>query len=636
MNNDATRSNATVTSRTTEPWRRIACTMGVVLMASAGLTACGGDNDPVPPSATTADTFLPPEGTSGFMPKTIAYANRDMVAAANPLAVDVGVATLAAGGSAVDAAIAVQMVLNLVEPQSSGIGGGAFMLHYKNADNTLVAFDGRETAPAAATEDMFLNPTTRAPLAFATAVNGGLSVGTPGVVKMLEDAHRKHGKLPWKDLFAPAIRMSTDGFAISQRLFTLLDGSTALRTQQPAASYFYQADPVDPTRLVPKPVGTLLRNPELAASLNTIANGGSAAFYTGPLAQAIVAKVAAHPTNPGRLTMADLAAYQAKERAAVCGVYRVKLRVCGMPMPSSGGTTVAMILGMLDRFDVAALRPNTVESVHLISEAYRLAYADRAVYMADSDFVSVPVAGLLRPAYLQSRAALINPARSIGVPTAGVPEGVVTAFGKDTALDLPSTSHLSIVDAEGNAVSMTTTIENGFGSLQMVGGFLLNNQLTDFSFAPRDSAGNPVANRVQPGKRPRSSMAPTIVFNDKNEIEIIVGSPGGSNIIQYVTKSIVGVVDWKLNIQQAINLPNFGAQTTATTSLERLTTIADLRAGLEGKGHVVAVADINSGLHGITFNGQRADGSFGAFAQAVLAKWAGGADPRREGKAAGN
>ena len=266
------------------------------------LAACGGDDDPVPPAATSTDTFLPPEGTSGFTPKAIVYSNREMVAAANPLAVDAGAAILAAGGSAVDAAIATQMVLNLVEPQSSGIGGGAFMLHYKNAENKLVAFDGRETAPAAATPNMFLNATTGAPLPFATALNGGLSVGTPGVVKMLEDAHKKHGKLPWKDLFAPAIKMSRDGFPISQRLFTLLDGNTALRTQQPASTYFYQADPADATKLVPKPVGSLLKNPELAASLELLANGGAAAFYTGALAQAIVDKVAAHPTNPGRLT----------------------------------------------------------------------------------------------------------------------------------------------------------------------------------------------------------------------------------------------------------------------------------------------------------------------------------------------
>jgi gamma-glutamyltranspeptidase / glutathione hydrolase len=608
------------------------------IAAASMLAACGGDDDPVPavpPAATSTDTFLPPEGTSGFTPKSITYSNREMVAAANPLAVDAGAAILVAGGSAVDAAIATQMVLNLVEPQSSGIGGGAFMLHYKNAENKLVAFDGRETAPALAKPDMFLNLTTGAPRPFAIALNGGLSVGTPGVVKMLEDAHKKHGKLPWKDLFAPAIKLSRDGFPISQRLFTLLDANTALRTQEPAASYFYQADPADATKLVPKPVGSLLKNPELASSLETIANGGAAAFYTGPLAQAIVDKVATHPTNPGRLTMDDMAAYQAKEREAVCGTYRVKLRVCGMPMPSSGGTTVAMILGILDQFDVAALKPNTVESVHLVSEAYRLAYADRALYMADSDFVSVPVAGLLAPAYLQARAKIIDPAKSMGVPKAGVPAGLVTTFGQDASLSLPSTSHMSIVDGDGNAVSMTTTIENGFGSLQMVGGFLLNNQLTDFSFAPKDAAGNDIANRVQPGKRPRSSMSPTIVFNDKNEIEMIVGSPGGSNIIQYVVKSLVGVVDWKLNIQQAINLPNFGAQTSATTTLERLTSIADLKAGLEAKGHTIAVSDINSGLHGITFNGQRADGSFGTFAQSVNAKWAGGADPRREGKVAG-
>ena len=609
--------------------------VAVALLAVVSLNACSDGAAP-PPDPTTTNTFLPPEGTSGFTPKQIAYTNRDMVAAANPLAVDAGVAILKAGGSAVDAAIAVQMVLNLVEPQSSGIGGGAFMLHYKSSENKLVAFDGRETAPAAATADQFLNLATGAPLAFGVAVNGGLSVGTPGVVKMLEDAHKKHGKLPWKDLFAPAIKMARDGFPISARLFTLLNGSTDLRTQQPASNYFYQADPTDATKLVPRPVGTLLKNPELAASLETVANGGATAFYTGPLAQSIVDKVRSHPTNPGRLTMADMAAYQARERDAVCGVYRVKLRICGMPMPSSGGTTVAMIMGILDQFDVAELKPNTVESVHLIAEAQRLAYADRALYMADSDFVNVPVAGLLKPSYLKARSALIDPARSIGVPRAGVPEGLVTAFGVDNSLSLPSTSHMSIVDAEGNAVSITTTIENGFGSLQMVGGFLLNNQLTDFSFTPKDAAGNDIANRVQPGKRPRSSMSPTIVFNDKNEIEIIVGSPGGSNIIQYVVKSLVGVIDWKLNIQQAINLPNFGAQTSATTSLERLTSAADLKAGLEAKGHTISLLDINSGLHGITFNGRRSDGNFGAFSQAVDAKWAGGADPRREGIAAGN
>lgn len=599
------------------------------------MLGCAGDDVP-PPVATTTDTFLPPEGTSGYTPKNIAYTDRDMVAAANPLAVNAGVDILKAGGSAVDSAIAVQMVLNLVEPQSSGVGGGAFMMHYDNAKNVLIAFDGRETAPAEATDKMFLTA-AGAPLAFGNAVNGGLSVGTPGVVKMLEAAHKKHGKLAWEALFAPAIKLSRDGFPLSARLFAGLDASTALRTQQPAANYFYHADAADATKLVPKPVGTVLKNPELAASLELIAKGGAAAFYTGPLAQSIVDKVRNHPTNPGRLSMADMAAYQAKERDPVCGTYRTKLRICGMPMPSSGGTSVAMIMGILDQFDVAALKANTVESVHLISEAYRLVYADRALYMADSDFVSVPLAGLLKPAYIKARATLIDPAKSMGVPKAGVPDGVAaSSFGVDNSLALPSTSHMAIVDRDGNAVSMTTTIENGFGSLQMVGGFLLNNQLTDFSFTPTDAAGKLIANRVQPGKRPRSSMSPTIVFNDKNEIEIIVGSPGGSNIIQYTVKSLVGVIDWKLNIQQAINLPNFGAQTSATTSLERLTLAAGLEAGLKAKGHSIAVTDINSGLHGITFNGRRADGSYGMFAQAVDKKWAGGADPRREGIAAGN
>ncbi len=599
------------------------------------LAACSSNSPQQPPAATTDDTFLPPEGTSGFTPKEIAYTDRDMVAAANPLAVDAGVQILKQGGSAVDAAIAVQMVLNLVEPQSSGIGGGAFMLHYDSAGNKLIAFDGRETAPASASGDMFLDATGK-PLAFAAAVNGGLSVGTPGVVKMLEAAHKKYGKLAWAALFAPAIKLSTDGFPMSARLVTLLDGSTALRTQQPAASYFYQPDPADATKLVPKPVGTILKNPELAASLQAIAQGGSAAFYSGPLAQAIVDKVRSHPTNPGRLTLPDLAAYQPREREAVCGTYRIKYRVCGMPMPSSGGTSVAMILGILDQFDVAALKPNTAESVHLISEAYRLTYADRAVYMADSDFVSVPVAGLLKPDYLKVRARLIDLNKSLGIAPAGVPDGVAVPMGVDNSLALPSTSHMSIVDGNGNVVSMTSTIENGFGSLQMVGGFLLNNQLTDFSFTPVDAQGKAIANRVEPGKRPRSSMSPAIVFNDKNEVEMIIGSPGGSNIIQYVAKAIIGVIDFRLNIQQAINLPNFGAQTSATTSLEKSTSITALEAPLKAKGHTIAIVDINSGLHGITFNGIRPDGSFGNLTQSVVRSWAGGADPRREGVARGN
>ncbi len=598
------------------------------LLALTVITACGSDGSSHTPAP--EGSFLPPELPSGWIEKKIAYANRDMVSAANPLAVDAGVAVLARGGSAVDAAIAVQMVLNLVEPQSSGIGGGAFMVHYDRATNTVTTYDGRETAPAAATANQFLG-TNGAPLAFLTAVDGGLSVGTPGLLRMLELAHRNHGKLTWSSLFADGIRLSDEGFPISARMNAQVSGAaTRFRAQgEPVASYFLKPDGTA------KDVGTVLKNPELADTFRRIAAGGANAFYTGEIAQSIVDKVRNHPSNPGRLAMSDLAGYQAKVRAPVCGDYR-GYKVCGMGPPSSGGITVLQTLGILENFDVRAMKPNTVDSVHLISEAYRLAYADRAKYIADSDFVSVPTAGLIDKAYLKTRSGLIRMERSMGVPSAGTPPGAV-ARGADTSLSLPSTSHMSIIDSFGNAVSMTTTIENGFGSLQMVRGFLLNNQLTDFSFAPTDAAGAPIANAVAPGKRPRSSMSPTIVLNAANQVEAIIGSPGGSNIIQYVVKSVVGLVDWDLNVQQAINLPNFGAQTSATTTLERLTSITGLENDLKARGHTVSIADINSGLHGIVFNGRRANGQAGALARDPNeGTWAGGADPRREGVAKGN
>jgi gamma-glutamyltranspeptidase / glutathione hydrolase len=602
---------------------------------AVAMTACGTTSNPVPYTAAPEGTFLPPEPPSGFTPKTIAYANRDMVAAANPLAVQAGVDILAAGGSAVDAAIAVQMVLNLVEPQSSGIGGGAFMVHHDAVNKSTVAYDGRETAPATATANMFLAPNGTA-LPFLTAVDGGLSVGTPGVVKMLELAHQKHGKLPWARLFDAAIKLCDDGFAISNRMNVSVVGSAArIKAQgEPGASYFLNADGTA------KAEGTILKNPELAATFRAIAAGGANAFYSGPIAQAIVDKVRTHPTNPGRLSLADMTAYQAKERRPVCGDYRANFSVCGMPPPSSGGIAVLQTLGILNNFNVSQYAPNSVDAIHLVSEAYRLAYADRAKYVADSDFVTVPQAGLIDGNYLRARSTIIKLDRSMGVPVAGTPVGAV-AFGNDNSLNLPSTSHMAIVDSAGNAVSMTTTIENGFGSLQMVKGFLLNNQLTDFSFTEKDSAGALIANRVEPGKRPRSSMSPTIIFNKDGQVEAIVGSPGGSNIIQYVTKTIVGIVDWNLNIQQAINLSNFGAQTGTTTSLEKGSLAADAKVGLEARGHVVAVADINSGVHGIVYNGTRYSASTGEVA-GLLARylpggpWSGGADPRREGIAKGN
>jgi gamma-glutamyltranspeptidase / glutathione hydrolase len=595
------------------------------LAATLTLAACGAPaGDAAAPDAAQA-----PELPSGWTDKTTQYNDRDMVAAANPLAVDAGVAILAQGGSAVDAAIAVQMVLTLVEPQSSGIGGGAFLMHFDPASGDLVAYDGRETAPAAATPDMFLGADGR-PLPFTQAVDGGLSVGTPGVVRLLEHVHRAHGVLPWAALFEPAITLAEDGFTISPRLHTMIAGTAERLCAQPAAAaYFLKQDTCEP-----KDEGALLRNPDLAATLRAVATGGADAFYSGSIARAIVAAVRTHPSNPGRLTLEDLAAYAPTTREPLCGTYRA-FRLCGMPPPSSGALGVLQTLGILEHFDLAGLPPGSADAVHLISEAYRLAYADRAVYVGDDAFVDVPVAGLLAPEYLKARAALIRMDRSLGVPPAGVPAGA-TAGGHDRSLGLPSTSHVSIVDAAGRMVNMTTTIENGFGSLQMVGGFLLNNELTDFSLAPFDAEGRPVRNRVEPGKRPRSSMAPTMVFNARGEVEALIGSPGGGAIIQYVTKTLIGLIDWQLDIQEAIDLPNFGAQTSATTLLERGTPLAALEAELAARGHAVSVTDINSGLQGIVLNGAHSSGAPGAFARSPgRGRWAGGADPRREGTAKG-
>jgi gamma-glutamyltranspeptidase / glutathione hydrolase len=594
--------------------------------------SCGNDNFQF--TAAPSDTFLAPEPPSGYTAKSIGYAANDMVSAANPFAVNAGVKILAAGGSAVDASIAVQMVLNLVEPQSSGIGGGAFMLHHDPVKKETIAYDGRETAPAKADGALFA-PGGGAALTFAQAVDGGLSVGTPGLLRMLELAHQKHGKLPWARLFEDAISLSENGFEISDRMSISVAGSAAriLAQGEPIASYFLNANGTA------KPKGTILKNPELAATFRAIALGGANAFYSGDIAAAIVDKVKSHPTRKGLLELSDLTAYQAKARTALCGEYRSTFVVCGMPPPSSGGIAVQQILGILNNFNVGQYQPNSIDGIHLVSEAYRLAFADRAKYVADSDFVSVPVVGMVDATYLKNRATIIKMDKSMGVPVAGTPPGA-TNFGNDTSLNLPSTSHMSIVDKNGNVVSMTTTIESGFGSLQMVKGFLLNNQLTDFSFAEKDAAGNLIANRVQPGKRPRSSMAPTIVFNKNGQVQAIVGSPGGSNIIQYVAKTLVGVIDWNLDIQQAINLSNFGAQTSATTSLEKGSLAASqaVQDGLKARGHTVAVTDINSGVHGIVLNGIGADGTLGLLTRNPNngLKWAGGADPRREGTVAGN
>ena len=533
-----------------------------------------------------------------------------MVAAANPHAARAGIEILRAGGSALDAAIAVQMVLNLVEPQSSGIGGGAFVLYWDAAGKKVAAYDGRETAPAAARPDRFLRP-DGTPLSLPEAIGSGRSVGVPGVLRVLELAHRRHGRLPWRQLFEPAIRLAEEGFAVSPRLHALSEADPLLRRNPAARAYFYLPDGSA------LPVGHRLKNPQLAGVLRRVADEGPDAFYRGDIARDIVAAVASHP-RPGDLTEQDLVAYRAVERQVVCGDYRAH-RICGMPPPSSGGIAVLAILGILEHQPIATARAGSSGAVHLFAEAGRLAYADRDQYVGDPDFVQVPVAGMIDPAYLRERSKLIRPGRSMGRAAPGKPVGMAVALGADATLESAGTSHLSIIDGEGNAIAMTTTVESAFGSRILVRGFLLNNQLTDFSFAP-DESGRPLANRVEPGKRPRSSMAPTLVFKPGGDFLMTLGSPGGGVIINYVARTLVGVLDWKLGLQQAIAAPNMGSQ-NRETELERGTALEGIAAALRALGHPVEVIPMVSGLHGILRGARGLEG---------------GADPRREGVVLGD
>ena len=558
-----------------------------------------------------------PELPSGWTPKKAVETRHAMVAAANPLAVAAGHDILAQGGTAVDAAIAVQMVLNLVEPQSSGIGGGAFMLFHNGRSGLITAYDGRETAPSAARPDRFLDAEGK-PLGFHAAVVGGRSVGVPGTLRMLELAHRQYGRLPWAKLFDAAIGLAERGFAVSPRLHVAIEGERFL-TQDRTRAYFFNADGT------PLAVGQTLKNPAFAATLKAIAADGADAFYKGAIARDIVETVRSHPTNPGDITEADLAGYKAKVREPVCGRYRV-YKICGMPPPSSGGVTVLEMLGLLERFDLRALGAESLISVHLFGEAGSLAYADR-IYLADPDFVPA-TPGLLDPTYLSERSALIRLDASLGRVKPGTPparpaEGRKAAragFGSGEALEFPSTSHISIVDKYGNAVAMTTTIEDVFGSRLMTrGGFMLNNELTDFSFLP-SSGGRPVANRVEAGKRPRSAMAPTIVYDAKGKVYMVAGSPGGSAIINYVAKTLIGVLDWDLDPQAAIDLPNVGSR-NGPIELEKDTAAVALAPKLQALGHETRVMVHTSGLQAIVRS---------------RTGWIGGADPRREGAVAGD
>jgi gamma-glutamyltranspeptidase / glutathione hydrolase len=566
-----------------------------------------------------------PEGPSGYVEKPGWSAERFMVAAANPLATDAGYQILKAGGNALDAAIAVQMVLALVEPQSSGIGGGAFLLHWDG--QAVQAWDGRETAPAAVDEKLFLLPDGK-PMAFRDAVVGGRAVGVPGAVRMLEAAHREQGRLPWATLLQPAIVLAEQGFRMSPRLHTQLKAETALKADAQARAYFYGADGE------PFAVGTLMKNPALAHLLRELAARGSGALYGGVAAADIARRVRGHEKNPGLLSEADLAAYAPKKREAICSDWKAIYRICGFPPPSSGHIAVMQILGVMERSAPVAQpvldKLPSADWLHQYTEAARLAYADRALYVADPDFVAAPAGrwtSLLDDAYLKQRAALIGK-DSMKTAQPGAPGGGVSAFAAQAEQAEVGTSHVSIVDGQGRAVAMTTTIEDVFGARLMsdggtgkAGGFLLNNQLTDFSMAPADAQGKPIANRVQPGKRPRSSMSPMLVFDKRDgQLLMSLGSPGGAAIIHFTAKTLVGTLDWGLDAQRAIDLPNFGSFNGPTVVEKSRFPAATLDA-LRARGHTVNEIDMTSGLQAIQRKGSG---------------WYGGADPRREGVVMGD
>ena len=533
-----------------------------------------------------------------------------MVVAAHPLASQAGADVLAAGGTAADAMVAVQAVLGLVEPQSSGLGGGAFLVWYDAASGQVTTLDGRETAPLAATPRLFQDATGE-PLKFFEAVVGGRSVGTPGTPALMAQAHLRWGRSDWSGLLDPAIWLAEEGFAVSPRLATLVAGDAERLAVHPdTAAYFLPGG-------VPLAEGDTLRNPAYADTLHLFAQLGTDGFYTGPVAESIVAAVQGAAGNPGVLDMVDLAIYRVKERAPVCAPYRF-WQVCGMGPPSSGALAVGQILGMLQGHDLAALGPDNPESWRLIGDASRMAFADRGRYVADSDFVPVPVQGMLDPSYLQGRAILLAGDDALPEVTPGTPDFDHTLLWADgDTLEQPSTTHVSIVDSYGNVLSMTSTIENAFGARVMAGGFLLNNELTDFSFRSHDG-GVPIANRVEPGKRPRSSMAPTIVMRDGVPV-LAIGSPGGSSIIGYVAQALIAHLDWGMNVQQAVSmghaLNRFGVY-----DLEDGTDAAALAEPLQAMGYEVKIGAQTSGLHAIAIT---ADGLQG------------GADPRREGVALG-
>ena len=543
---------------------------------------------------------------------------RYMVAAANPHAVAAGLKILQEGGSATDATIAAQMVLTLVEPQSSGIGGGAFLLHYQSSktlpkgDPIIEAYDGRETAPKSVTPSLFLDKKGKK-IPWKLRKAGGKGVGVPGVLRMLELAHKRHGKLPWNRLFGPAISLAKNGFRVTPRLHALIKRDRHLANFPNTRKFFYSK------KGLALPIGHRLKNPILANTLRKIAEKGPIAFYTGPVAKDIMIAVNSTQHLPGKITLADISSYEAKVRKALCTQYR-EWKVFGMPPPTSGGIAISQILTMLERFDFSQIPAGSAKAVHLIAEASKLAFADRNHYVADSDFVNVPASKLLDRNYLVRRSKLISPYKVIGKAKPGIivdySEPKLTSdYGENRPI---STSHISVVDHDGNAVSMTTSIGTAFGSRLMVRGFMLNDELTDFSPFPNLN-GKLVANRVEPGKRPRSSMAPTIITAKDGKLVMTIGSPGGSSIIGYVTKTIIAALDWNMTMQNAIALPNF-VNKNRKTELEKGSNLEKIAPKLRRMGHKIKIRNKTSGLHGIRV---RPNG------------YEGGADPRREGLAIG-
>ena len=557
--------------------------------------------------------LVEPEQSTTRTEGALSRATRFMISTSNAHASEAGRDILREGGSAVDAAIAAQLVLGLVEPQSSGLGGGAFLLHWDKASRDLKVYDGRETAPQSATPDRFL--ADGKPMPVLRTMKSGLSIGTPGLVRLLWETHQIHGKLPWAKLFEPAIRLAENGFAVSPRLHLLLRYTGYNTFDATAKAYFFDGHGV------PHPIGHVLKNPDYAATLRTIAQNGPDGFYTGPVADAVVKAVAAAPNASGDLTAADLANYRIERRAPLCGPYRGH-KICSIGPPSSGGVAVLQILQLLEPFDLG-LGPDdklSPRAIHLIVEAEKLAYADRNRYLADPAFVPVP-AGLTNPDYLAERRRLIDPAKAMPPPGPGLPPGAdKRAFGHDATLETTGTSHISVIDGTGNAVSMTTTIEGVFGSGVMAAGFLLNNELTDFSFRPADANGQPIANRVEPGKRPRSTMTPTLVFDGEDNVKTVVGSPGGGRIILFVTKALVALIDWQLDAYEAAALMNFGSMGDGLEiEYDWRTVLTGLR--LRTYGHDINPDLMNSGLNILAVR----DGII-----------EGGSDPRREGAALGD